>query len=82
MGCLSTEVRTEVLCGYICELEEERNRLRTENTELRDLVEMMLLVCKSRGIVGGIFVRPNRNSNLEEYVYFEKRARELRAKVN
>ena len=77
MGSLSTEVRTEVLCGYICELEEERDQLRTENTELRDLVEMMLLVCKSRGIVGGIFARPNRNSNLEEYVYFEKRAREL-----
>ena len=82
MGCLSTEVRTEVLCGYICELEEERNQLRSKNTELLDLIEMMLLVCKSRGIVGGIFMRPNRNSNLEEYVYFEKRARELGAKVN
>lgn len=37
MGSLSTEVRTEVLCGYICELEEERDQLRTENEKLRKL---------------------------------------------
>lgn len=37
MGSFSTEVRTEVLCGYICELEEERDQLRTENEKLRKL---------------------------------------------
>ncbi len=36
MGGLSTEVRTEPLCSYICELEEERKRLRRENDELQD----------------------------------------------
>lgn len=34
MGSLSEEVRTEVLCGRICELE-------AENAKLRDLVKSM-----------------------------------------
>lgn len=28
MGTLSDEVRTEVLCGYICNLEDENAKLR------------------------------------------------------
>ena len=28
MGSLSVEVRTEVLCGYICDLEAENAKLR------------------------------------------------------
>lgn len=38
MGSLSTEVRTEVLCGYICALEEERDQLRVANAKLRELM--------------------------------------------
>jgi hypothetical protein len=39
MGNLSTEVRTEVLCGYICALEGERDQLKAENAKLRELAE-------------------------------------------
>ena len=52
MGSLSEEVRTEVLCGRICDLESENTKLRhdleeannqaeevcTENAKLRELV--------------------------------------------
>ena len=38
MGSLSTEVRTEALCSYICELEEERDQLRTKNKKLQKLL--------------------------------------------
>ena len=55
--------------------------LRHENKELRDLALMMLLVCRSKGIVGGVFTRPNSNRNLDERVNFESRARELGIKV-
>lgn len=53
-------------------------KLLSENAKLRKLVLMMLLVCKSKGIVGGVFARPysNRNS-MDERVNFESRAREL-----
>ena len=35
MGSLSEEVRTEVLCGYICDLE-------AENAKLRELARLLL----------------------------------------
>lgn len=35
MGSLSVEVRTEVLCGHICDLE-------AENTKLRELARLLL----------------------------------------
>ena len=35
MGSLSEEVRTEVLCGHICDLEAENAKLRDENARLR-----------------------------------------------
>lgn len=37
MGSLSMEVRTEVLCGYICDLEAENRKLREL---VRDMWEM------------------------------------------
>lgn len=35
MGSLSVEVRTEVLCGRICELEAENVKLREQSERLR-----------------------------------------------
>ena len=37
MGSLSEEVRTEVLCGHICDLE-------AENAKLRELVKSVLVL--------------------------------------
>lgn len=44
MGSLSKEIRTEVLCGHICDLESENARLQeqikqfqAENARLREL---------------------------------------------
>jgi len=37
MGSLSEEVRTEVLCGHICDLEAENAKLREESSKYRDL---------------------------------------------
>lgn len=51
--------------------------LRHENKELREFALMMLLVCKSKGIVGGVFTTPNSNRNIKEHVIFEDLAREL-----
>lgn len=55
--------------------------LRAENKELREFALMMLLVCKSKGIVGGVFARPDSNRNTDEYVEFESRARKLGIEV-
>lgn len=55
--------------------------LGTENAKLRKLVRMMWLACKSKGIVGGIYEYPNRNSNTEERVRFEPLLQELGIKV-
>lgn len=55
--------------------------LKAENAKLRDLAEMMLLVCKNQGIAGGVFTRLGSNSNLEERVDFESCARELGIEV-
>lgn len=41
MGSLSGEVRIEVLCGHICDLEAENAKLRNENAELRKLASDM-----------------------------------------
>lgn len=46
-----------MLCGYICELEEERDQLRTENEKLLDALRMtyasLETVCGNfRNIVG------------------------------
>lgn len=38
MGYLSMEVRTEVLCGRICDLEAENAKLRERVTELEELL--------------------------------------------
>ena len=43
--------------------------------------KMMLLACKSKGIVGGVFARPDSNHNMDERVIFESRARELGIEV-
>lgn len=55
--------------------------LRHENKELREFALMMLLVCKSKGIVGGVFTSPDSNRNLDERVDFKSRARELGIEV-
>jgi hypothetical protein len=59
----------------------ENKQLKTENKELREFALMMLLVCKSKGIVGGVFARPDSNHNMDERVIFESRARELGIEV-
>lgn len=38
MGSLSEEVRTEVLCGYICDLEAKYDELLAENAKLRAML--------------------------------------------
>lgn len=43
MGNLSTEVGTEALCSYICELEEDCRQLRRENAELQDEIKHLLV---------------------------------------
>lgn len=63
MGSLSMEVRTEVLCGYICDLE-------AENAKLRELVEDMLSCIEIRSAFG----RPPTD---EMHETFARRAREL-----
>lgn len=60
---------------------ERLQNLADENAKLRELALMMLLVCKSKGIVGGVFARPDGNRNLNERVDFESRARELGIEV-
>lgn len=39
MGSLSEEVRTEVLCGHICDLEAENAKLREDNDRLIQAIE-------------------------------------------
>lgn len=51
--------------------------IEAENIKLRKLVRMMWLACKSKGIVGGSYTYPSRNSNAEERVYFKQLMREL-----
>lgn len=81
--------------GHIDQLNAENARLRSclsddaenaklimaENAKLREFAEMMLLVCKNQGIAGGVFTQLGSNSNLEERVDFESRARELGIEV-
>ena len=45
--------------------------------QLRKLVVMMWLACESKGIVGGLYTYPDRNSNACEPVKFERLMREL-----
>lgn len=56
--------------------------LERENVKLRKLVRMMWLACKSKGIVGGIYEYPNRNSNTEERVNFRLSLQELGIEVD
>lgn len=80
--------RVEERCAKLREYIERKQhlqdfaRLVTENSKLRELVKMMLLVCKSKGIVGGVFSQPNSNSNLNEQVNFESCACELGIEVD
>ena len=50
--------------------------------QLRKLVVMMWLVCESKGIVGGLYTYPDRNSNACESVNFERVMRELGVEVD
>ena len=52
MGSLSEEVRTEILCGRICDLEAENAKLREQGERLFDkTLEMGTENTKLRGLV-------------------------------
>ena len=68
MGSLSVEVRTEVLCGRICDLE-------AENAKLRELCEDMLSCIEIRNAFG----RPPTAEMCKE---FTDRMRELGIEVD
>lgn len=75
-----------ILAGEDClslanEMRMDADAIDAENVKLRKLVRMMWLACKSKGIVGGVYEYPNRNSNTEERVRFEPLLQELGIKV-
>jgi len=47
MGSLSEEVRTEVLCGHICDLEAENAKLMETCAELREACAELLEMAES-----------------------------------
>ena len=59
------------------QLAKAADNLKAENAKLRKLVRLMWLACKSKGIIGGDYVYPYRNSNADERVLFEPLLREL-----
>lgn len=78
---ITDEQYCEVM-GAVRAANKRMDLLVAENAKLRELVKMMLLVCKSKGIVGGVFSQPNSNSNLNEQVNFESCACELGIEVD
>lgn len=50
MGSLSEKVRTEVLCGHICDLE-------AENAKLRELLSKSFLLMHHGGLTTGAYGR-------------------------
>ena len=58
------------------------DRLKDENAKLRELVRRMWLTCKTKGIIGGVYTYPDRNSNVDERIDFRKAMRELGIEVD
>lgn len=72
--CISPTER-EIISAHLEQLE-------VDNAKLRKLARMMWLACKSKGIVGGIYAYPDKNSNADEWIRFEPLLRELGVEVD